>query len=342
MKGALTFRRWLVAMAAYAAPFLLCALLLPYVGPSSRALAGPYATGSPEAEQFIFHNLRLPRVLLALLAGGSLAVVGACFQVVLRNPLAEPYTLGVTGGAAVGAVLAISVRGLRFGWGPFTTVQLFALIGAGTTVVLIYRLARRPQGISMSVLLLAGVTISILCGGLVLFIRYIADPHSLLSMDRWLMGGISPLGMDELLPLVPFLALGLLFLLPQITALNHLALGEGLAMGHGVDVRRVQRMVFIGGSLLTAGVVSLTGPIGFVGLIVPHAVRRLSGFDQRVVVPASFLAGGAFLALCDTAGRTLLPLLVERISEAQQTPVGVLTALIGGPIFIRILIGRRR
>lgn len=342
MKGSLTSRRWAMTMTAYALPFLLCAVLLPHVGPSTQRLAGPYATGSAEAEEFIFHSLRLPRVILALVAGGSLAIVGACFQVILRNPLAEPYTLGVTGGAAVGAVLVISVRRLQFGWGPFSTVQLFALAGAGISVLLIYRLARRPQGISMSVLLLAGVTISILCGGLVLFIRYIADPHSLLSMDRWLMGGISPIGLGELLPIVPFVVVGLGILLPQMPALNHLALGEGIAMGHGVDVPRVQRMVFIGGSLLTAGVVSLTGPIGFVGLIVPHAVRRVSGFDHRVVVPASFLAGGAFLALCDTVGRTVLPLLVERISEAQQTPVGVLTALIGAPIFIRILIGRRR
>lgn len=342
MKRALTFRKWLLLIAAYAVPFILCAVILPFVGPGSDTLAGPFADGSPDADAFIFYELRLPRIILALFAGGALALTGACFQVILRNPLAEPYTLGVTGGAAVGAVLALSVRGLGYSFGPFSTVQAFALAGAFAVMFVIYRLARRPQGISMSVLLLAGVTLSIFCGGLVLFVRYLADPHSLLSMDHWLMGGLSVFGFRELLPLAPFMAVGLVILLMQIPTLNHLSLGEGLAAGHGVDVARVQKMVFIGGSLLTAGAVSLTGPIGFVGLIVPHAVRRLSGFDQRVVVPASFLLGGAFLALCDMLGQSVLPMLIEGISKAQQTPVGVITAIIGGPVFIKILLGKRK
>ena len=334
MKSALTFRSWCLVLAAYAVPFLLCAVFLAFIGPSSKTLAGPYAAGGAATDQFIFSHLRFSRVLLALLAGGSLALAGACFQVILRNPLAEPYTLGITGGATVGAVLAISVQCLAWDVKFLSAVQVFALAGAGVSMLLVYRLARRPQGISMSVLLLAGVTLSILCAGLVLFIRYLASPESLLSMDRWLMGGLGTIGYDDLLPLFPLLLIGLLILLPQIPALNHLAMGEGLAAGHGVDVARVQKMVFLGGSILTAGVVSLTGPIGFVGLIVPHAVRRLSGFDQRIVVPASFLLGGAFLALCDTLGRVVL--------SARETPVGVITALVGGPIFLKILLGRRR
>ncbi len=342
MKNTLTRKRWCVMLAAYAVPFVLCVILLPLVGPSSAELAGEYAIDTQETDVFLFNNLRLPRVVLALLAGGSLAVVGACFQVILRNPLAEPYTLGVTGGAAVGAVLAISLA-QRFSLSlPFSTVQVLALIGAGTTMLIVYRLARRPQGTSMSVLLLAGVTISILCAGLVLLIRYLADPNLLVTMDHWLMGGFATTGFRDILPLLPFLALGLVVLLPQIPALNHLSLGEGMATGHGVNVARVQKLVFLGGSLLTAGVVSLTGPIGFVGLIVPHAVRRLSGFDQRLVVPASFLLGGAFLALCDTAGRAVFPMLIAQVSRSQQIPVGVITAIIGGPIFIRILVGGRR
>lgn len=342
MKHALTSRKWLLLLALYAVPFVLCGVILPFVGPGGEALAGPYTASSQEADAFIFYELRLPRVILALLAGGALALTGACFQVILRNPLAEPYTLGVTGGAAVGAVLGLSVDWLAHSFGPFSTVQVFALVGAIAVMFVIYRLARRPQGISMSVLLLAGVTLSIFCGGLVLLMRCLAAPHSLISMDHWLMGGLNVLGLRELLPLAPLLAAGLIILLAQMPALNHLALGEGLAAGHGVDVARVQKMVFLGGSLLTAGVVSLTGPIGFVGLIIPHAVRRLSGFDQRVVVPASFLLGGAFLALCDTAGRSLVPMLVPQVSAAQQIPVGVITAVIGGPVFIKILLGRRR
>lgn len=335
MRHGLTRGRWLAVLAVYLVPFLLCMVVLPFIGPSREDLAGPGTAPDAEADAFILHELRLPRVALALLAGGALAMTGACFQVILRNPLAEPFTLGVTGGAAVGAVLALSVSWLALDFGILSTVQIFALLGAGAVMLIVYTLARRPQGISMSVLLLAGVTLSILCGGLVLFIRYLADPYSLLSMDRWLMGGLAgTMGFNDLLKLAPFMMLGLLVLLPQLPALNHLAMGEGLAAGHGVDVARVQRRIFLGGSLLTAGVVSLTGPIGFVGLIVAHAVRRLSGFDQRIVVPASFLLGGTFLAVCDTVGRVML--------TGRDMPVGVITALIGGPIFIRILLGRRR
>ena len=334
MKGTLTLGRWTLTLAAYAVPFLLCAVLLPHVGPSADTLAGAGRGVAPDADRFILCQLWLPRVLLALLAGGALALTGACFQVILRNPLAEPYTLGVTGGAAVGAVLAISVPRLALEIGPLSTVQVLALAGAGASLALIYRLARRPHGISMNTMLLAGVTVSILCGGIVMLIRYLADPATLMSMLRWLMGGLAVVGYRELGTLAVFLLPGLALLLLQAPALNQLTLGEAMAAGHGVEVARVQRMTFIGGGLLTAAVVSLTGPIGFVGLIVPHAVRRLSGFDQRIVLPASFLLGGTFLAVCDTAARTIL---VNR-----EIPVGVITALVGGPIFIKILLGRRR
>jgi len=321
MSERLTVNRWALVLAGYAAPFLLCVVLLPLIGPRN-------------ADTFILYELRLPRVVLGLLAGGALAITGACFQVILRNPLAEPYTLGATGGAAVGAVLALSIPYLAVARGPFSTVQVFALVGAGLALGLVYRLARRPHGISMNILLLAGVTISILSGGVVMFIKYLANPHDLAQMTLWLMGGLSVIGYGEVLTLSVLLVPGLAILLWQMPALNHLSLGEEMAAGHGVEVGRVQKLSFVGGGLLTAAAVSVAGPIGFVGLIVPHAVRRLSGFDQRIVLPASFLLGGAFLAACDTAARVLF--------EGRQIPVGVFTAIIGGPLFIKILLGRRR
>lgn len=334
MTGVLTTRKWLLALAAYAVPFILCPLLLPFVGPSLPTLAGGAGTDVQDVDAFIFYQLRLPRVFLSLVVGGSLAMTGAAFQVILRNPLAEPFTLGVTGGAAVGAVLALTVGGLSFRFGPLSSVQFFALAGAGLAMFLVYQLARRPQGISMSVLLLAGVTVSILSGGLVMLIRYLANPHLLVVMDRWLMGGLETIGYGDLKTISPFIVAGIILLLFQMPSLNHVSLGKAMAAGHGVEVAKVQRMTFIGGSLLTAGVVSLAGPIGFVGLIVPHAVRRLSGFDQRVVLPAAFLLGGAFLAVCDTAARMVI--------APREIPVGVITALVGGPIFIKILLGPRR
>lgn len=337
MSGPLTRRRWVMAMLAYLVPFLLVLAITPFIG-AERIAPGEAVRQITEGpmgnDGRILMEFRLPRVLMALLAGGALALAGAGFQVILRNNLAEPFTLGVTGGSAVGAVLAMFIPGLAVGLGSFSSVQILAMLGAAASLGMVYWLARRPHGISMNTLLLAGVTISILSAGVIMFIRYLANPYDIMSIDRWLMGGLVVLGFGDLGTLLPFLLPGLALLFLQAQALNHLSLGEEMAAGHGVAVAEVQRLTFIGGGLATAAVVSLTGPIGFVGLIVPHAVRRLSGFDQRIVLPGSFLLGGAFLAICDTAARTLFAPL--------EMPVGVITAIVGGPLFIKILLGRRR
>jgi len=320
---------WLLV---YGALFVATLVVCPLVGETPVTLRDAWGAllGSGGAAGDIIVNLRLPRVLLALLVGGTLATAGAAFQVVLRNPLAEPFTLGATGGASLGAVLAISVPGLWISVGPLSTVQLFALAGSAAALGLIYAMARRPAGMSMNTLLLAGVTISILCAGAVMLVRYVMNPNLLVQVDRWMMGGLDVVGYEKLGGILPFLlpGLGLLFL--QARALNHLALGEEMARGHGVEVSAVQKEAFIGGGIATAAVVSLAGPIGFVGLIVPHAVRRLSGYDHRMVLPGSFLLGGAALAACDTVARTVI--------APAQMPVGIITALIGGPIFIFLLL----
>jgi iron complex transport system permease protein len=316
----LTWRRCLLRIGLYALVAAAALGVSPFLGPS-------------ETTSTVLWELRVPRVVLGLLAGGTLALVGAALQAVLRNPLATPYTLGVTGGGALGAVIALAVPGLHLSVGPLSTVQLFALGGCGAALLFIYALARRPEGVSMGVLLLAGVTVGILSGALMLLVRFLAKPHLLVAMDRWVMGGLDVVGVRELAGLAPFLLPGLGLLVMQIPSLNHLSLGEEMAAGHGVDVPAVHREVFFGAGLATAAVVSITGPIGFVGLIVPHAVRRLSGYDHRVVLPASFLLGGAFLVACDAAARSLL--------VAAEMPVGILTALVGGPIFIWILLRRR-
>ena len=316
----LTPGRCLLRIVAYLVPCALVVCVAPLIG-------------SVGTTSEILWALRVPRVLLGLLAGGTLALVGASLQVILRNPLATPYTLGVTGGGALGAVVAISVPGLSLANGPLSTVQVFALVGCGAALTLIYAFARRAQGISMPMLLLAGVTIGILCGALMLLVRYLASPNLLVAMDRWVMGGLDEPGYRGLAALAPFLLPGLGLLVLQIPKLNHLSLGEEMAAGHGIDVAAVHREVFLGAGLATAAVVSVTGPIGFVGLIVPHAVRRLSGFDHRVVLPASFLLGGAFLIACDTLARIVM--------APSEMPVGILTALVGGPVFIGILLRRR-
>jgi len=319
----------------YALAFIAVAVLTPWIGPESLNPENILhsALGVPSMDAHIFWYQRVPRVIIALLAGGTLAVVGAAFQVLFRNPLVEPYTIGMSGGSALGAFLAISLPSLWVSWGPFNSIQIFALLGAAASLSLIYSLARKPQGISVYTLLLAGVTISIICGGLILFLSYLASPHVLVLYHRWMMGGIDVVGYRDLYPLGLLLFPGLLLMFYHARDLNHISLGEEMAMGHGVDTKRVQRAVFIGGGLSTAAVVSFVGPIGFVGLIVPHVVRRLSGFDQRTVLPCSFLLGGAALAVCDTIARSVL--------SPTELPVGIITAIIGGPLFIRLLITRR-
>ena len=333
MTEQLSFRRWLGWIAIYWTPAIVLLVAAPFWGPCSldwSAILRDLRSGAlgPDAQILLFQ--RIPRVALALLVGGTLSVVGASFQVILRNPLAEPYTLGTTGGAAVGAAIVIAYRKLWFSLGPFSTVQLAALIGAMLALGIIYAMANRATGISTGTLLLAGVTVSILSAAAVMLIRYIASPYTVVEMDRWMMGGLAVVGYRELSAIVPLLLPGLGLLLFNGAVLNHLALGKEMAAGHGVDVAAAQRIVFLAGGLATAAVVSVAGPIGFVGLIVPHAVRRISGYDHRLVLPASFAVGGGFLILCDAVARTAL--------APTELPVGIITALVGGPIFIRILL----
>ncbi|MBN1843042.1 MAG: iron ABC transporter permease [Deltaproteobacteria bacterium] len=338
MTAMLTPRKCALILAGYV--LLSCAVLVtaPFFGSEPLAfdnVVDALFSHRPHVDADIFFYHRIPRVLLAFLVGGSLAVAGSALQVVLRNPLAEPFILGVAGGGAVGAVIAISVPGLLIRLGPFSSVQLLSLLGCILCICGIYRLASRPVGISMTSILLAGVTINILCGAAILLVRYLVSPHLLVAMDRWMMGGLDVIGYRELSALLPLLLPGLALLFIQGPALNLLAFGEDMATGHGVNVASVQKQILAGTGLATAAAVSLAGPIGFVGLIIPHAVRRLSGVDHRVVLPASFCLGGAFLTVCDLVARTVV--------APTEMPVGIITAIIGGPIFLRILLkGRRR
>ncbi|MFO8006793.1 MAG: iron ABC transporter permease [Candidatus Brocadiia bacterium] len=296
-----------------------------------RALAG--AAADPSQANIVLMQ-RLPRVLLGLLAGGGLAVAGAVFQALLRNPLATPHTLGVSAGGALWAVAAISL-GLRApAVGALTSVQFFALAGALVNVGIIYVLARRSRTISPLTLLLAGVTLGLICSALIMFVRFISDPQKLVIVDRWLMGGLDVHGYRSLGSVLPFFLPALLLMLTEANALNQLALGEEMAGGRGVAVGAVQREAFLAGSLLTAAVVSVAGPIGFVGLIIPHAVRGVLGPDHRRLLCVSLFVGGAFLAAADTVARSAFP--------PSELPVGVLTAMLGGPFFLLVLLRRGR
>ena len=310
--------------------WIATAVLTPLVGSQPVRLAD-VLRGDPTVAS-IFWQIRLPRILLALLGGAALAVSGLGFQTLFRNPLAEPYTLGISSGAALGAVLA-----LRFEGGQFLGLSLVGLAsfaGALGATALIVGLALRRQGIQTSTLLLAGVAVSLSCSAIILFLQYLSDSTQTFRMVRWMMGGLSVVGYTEVLWLLPWVLGGSAALFALRWELNLLLTGEELAASRGVDLARLRRLVLLATSLMIGALVAVAGPIGFVGLIVPHMLRRVVGHDHLFLVPACILGGGAFLTLCDAVGRTVM--------APAELPVGILTALLGGPFFLWLLVFRRR
>lgn len=280
----------------------------------------------------ILWEVRLPRLLLAFLVGASLAAVGVALQALLRNPLADPYILGISSGAALGAALALQF-GFAWAIGGFSAVQLCAFLFAAATIGAIYRIAVADGRIPVQTLLLAGVIINAILSALILFITSLSDSTSAFRLFFWLMGSLAALGYDGVGALAVIVLVGIGVLCAQGRNLNLLSLGEDPAQGLGLDVERIKRVIFVTTALLTGAVVAVSGLIGFVGMIVPHAVRMVLGPDHRLLLPASALVGGIFLAVADTVARSLW--------APTELPVGVITALCGGPFFIYLLVSHR-
>ena len=329
----LTRKRYLIIIFVSCFFAFVMTILSPFFGSESitlnKVIEGCLSGFSTtDSEIFILH--RLPRGLMAFFVGGALAVCGSALQVTLRNPLAEPYILGMAGGGTVGAVAAITFPKILIQWGVFSTLQIFSLTGCSICLFCIYQIAKNTTGLSLTVVLLAGVTINTVCAAIILLMRYLADPHMLVAMDRWMMGGLDVVGYSELMGILPLLIAGMLIIFSCAKSLDILSLGDEFAMGRGVDVGRIHKWIFVGSGLATAAAVSFAGPIGFVGLIIPHGVRYFTGFDHRLILPLAFFAGGVFLTICDTFARTAM--------SPTEMPVGIITAIVGGPLFIYILL----
>jgi iron complex transport system permease protein len=286
-----------------------------------------------ETTRTIFFRLRVPRVALGLLVGGSLAGVGAALQALFRNPLAEPFTLGVSGGGALGASIAIAL-GLGASVAGIPLVFLFAFAGSMAFIAIVYRLASAGGVVMPGSLLLAGVVLNLIAGAGILMIQFMTDYTRALQILRWMVGSLDVVGAGLVWRMLIFLVPGLVFLLAVTRDLHLIAVDEESAVALGVDVRRTERLVYVASCLIVGVSVAVAGPIGFVGLIVPHAVRLLFGEDLRIVIPCSILLGAAFLVLADTLARSVL--------GASELPVGAVTALIGGPLFLLLLSRRRR
>ena len=291
--------------------------------------------GEFEREARVF-ALRWPRIVFGFVAGATLGVVGACYQTLLRNALATPYTLGVSFAGALGAFVALSTGLHVWRLGPIGSVELFAFLFAAGDILLLDRLARRGRGLDPGELLLAGVTLNFFCAALIMLLRFLADPFRLRAMDHWMMGSVQLGSAAQLAPLPILLLPSLCYLLLRAPTLDQLAFGDELAASRGVDVGRSQRGLLLVGALATAAVVALSGPIGFVGLLAPHTARRLLGPRHRALLPASLLVGGSFLVLADLLARSL-----QILGRGAELPVGVVTAMVGAPLFL-VLLSRAR
>jgi iron complex transport system permease protein len=328
-------RRMAIVVLGNLAFTLAVLLLAPTVGSTPISLSKAFdrsVAWDANVDAQIFFVARLPRVLSGALVGAALAAAGVVLQAMLRNPLATPFTLGVSAGGALGAMIAIAL-GLDVGILGVTSVPIASFMGSLVAIGIVYWLATsQKRGLSTNVLLLAGVTLNSFFSALILFVQFIADFTQAFRAVRWLMGDLDVGSYTPIVAALPFMicAFAVFAMLPR--TLNLLTLGEDVAAARGVDITSAHRWAFFSASLATGAAVSLGGPIGFVGIVVPHLMRLIVGSDHRVVLPAAALFGAAFTVLCDLTARTIIAPL--------ELPVGIITALIGGPFFLWLLVKR--
>ena len=319
MSPAARSRAWLTGSAI---AFLAGALLLPLAGPSPLDYGALLARREPEWS--ILVQLRISRTLLALFAGGALALAGSLFQAMLREALATPYTLGVSTGASLGAVAVIAAGGHTLFGVP--ALWMGALAGAAAVLLLTVGSAAGPGRISAFGLLLTGIATNSVCSAAILVLHGFASMARSFSIARWLLGGVDAIAYSALVPFAVLVTLVTAWVLAHARQWNLLAVGEDWASARGARVSHLMLGGYTAGSLLAASTVALTGPIGFVGLIVPHLARSRVGADHRLLMPCSFLMGGVLLAGCDAVGRSLL--------APAEVPAGALMALLGGPYLV--------
>jgi len=303
----------------------------PFIGVKFTLLTSVLLTDPTHMDSHIFWSLRMPRVLAALFAGSALAMSGLVFQTLCRNPLATESTLGAPSGASFGAAVFSRIAPVF----PVMAVGgtfLFAFAGAVTSMTMVYGVVRFKRHVSMTIMLLAGVAVSFFFSSLILLVQSTADFYNSYKLLRWLMGGLAASDYRDVLMLIPGVVLIGVTLFYYRRELDLWLVGEDIAVSRGVDTRRVRKILFIVTSLVVGEIVSVCGPIGFVGLVAPHVARRLTGQTHRLLPLSSALMGGSFLVLADTIARS--------ITAPAELPVGAVTALLGGPFFLWILTGK--
>jgi len=331
-------RRLLLVLVVLSAALLVAAAGALFVGSASispsAVVAAVTGRAAPESvERVVTLAIRLPRIAVAALAGGALAVAGVGFQALTRNPLAEPSILGISAGAAFGVVIGQSL-GLGLTLAEAVGLTGFAFAGAVLAAAAVYLIAAAGPGLSIQTLLLAGVIVGIFFSAAITVLISLMDFNRLGGVVHWLLGNLAPVPPGALALFALLAAIGFWLVVSHARALNLLALGEEAAIQLGVGAQRLKLTIFAGAALLTASVVAFAGPIGFVGLIVPHALRMLLGADNRLLVPTSFVGGAIFLLLADTVARNVV--------APAELSVGVITSFCGAPFFIYLLRTRYR
>lgn len=304
-------------------------VIAPLIGSTHIALSALLHPQPGDPSSTIFWDIRLPRVCLAWLAGAGLAIAGMVFQAMFRNALATPFTLGVSSGASLGAAV-----GVRLGFGitlaGVSAVSAGSMLGALLAIGIVYGLTRLKRDCSAGAMLLAGVAVNFFFSSLILLIQYTSDFYDTFRILRWLMGGLQLVGYSASLRVLPFVAAGSVLLAMLAGELNLLTVGEELAASRGVALNRTKNILFLTVSCMVGIIVSICGPIGFVGLMCPHICRLIVGPDHRRLLPATVLFGGAFLVVCDTVARTVF--------APTELPVGIFTSFLGGPFFLWLLL----
>lgn len=340
----LTIHRWVTVigtlLAASVAVFALClqfGATSVGLGTVARGImhivrGGEAESAGLETSEIIMVQIRFPRVLLGFLVGSSLAAVGVTLQALLRNPLADPYVLGVSSGSAVGVSVAMLI-GIGSTFMLLPILPLFGFAGGLLALLLIYRLAQSQGRLPIHSLLLAGVILNAILTAFIMFITSIMEPNRSAGLMAWLMGSLTAPGYPALIVFLLYALLVLAMLMHKAQSLNMLTLGEETARSLGLETEGIKKRLFALTALLTGAIVSVSGMIGFVGMVIPHAVRLVIGSDHRLLLPASALVGGMFLAVADTIARTIM--------APAEIPVGIVTALTGGPFFLYLLLWRK-
>jgi len=338
------FRRWLVILGILMILLFVMICICTAIGPvgispwiaikviTRKLLNIPWSVDWQAMDDTILLEIRFPRILLAALVGFALASSGVIYQTLLRNPLADPFIIGVSSGAAVGAIVAMALHISQSIWG-FMGVPLFAFLGGLLTIILILSLAQTRGRIHAHTLLLAGVIVNAFFSAVIMFIASVIDASRIQSYMLWMIGHLDVTDSKLLAVVGIYVLIGWVILLLYSRHLNVMSFGEETAQQLGINVERTKKIVFIASSLIAGAVVSISGIIGFIGLMIPHIMRSWVGSDHRILLPASALGGAIFMVVTDTIARTIL--------APTEIPVGVITALCGAPFFIYLLRSRR-